>query len=84
MEMNGTTSAAPIRGCVALVLREIDQLRRLAHGANSRFRDNGLALTHQGDHAPVVIRIHLAIEQVDAGNLHRLDNGINFRLVAAL
>ena len=59
----------------ALVLGQIDQLRSLANAANRRFL-NGLSLPHQSDHTTVVIGIHLPVKQIDARNLHRLDNGI--------
>ena len=65
-----------------LVLGQIDQLRSLAHSANRRLL-NRLALAHQRDHAAVVIGVHLAVQQIDAIHLHRLDDGIDFRLVAA-
>ena len=61
---------------------EIDQLGGLPYAANGGFL-NGIALADQGDDAAVVIGIHLAVEEIDAGNLHGFDNGIDFGRVAA-
>ncbi len=61
---------------------EVDQLRSLPYPADRGFL-NGFSLADQRDHAAVVIGVHLAIQQKNAGNLHRLDNGINLGLVAA-
>jgi hypothetical protein len=66
-----------------LVLGKIDQLGSLPHSANGGFL-NRLALAGQRDHAAVVVGIHFAIEQINAGNLHGLDNGVNFGRIAAL
>ena len=44
---------------------------------------NSLALADQCDDATVVVGIHFAIEQVDAGHLHGVDDGVDFGLVAA-
>ena len=63
----------------ALMLGQINQLRGLAHAANRRFLDR-LPLADQRDHAAVVVGIHLAIEQIDAVDLHRLDDGVHFCL----
>src|SRR5208337_3045464 len=65
-----------------LMLGQIDQLGGLPYPANGSFL-NGIALAYQGDDAAVVVGIHLAIEEIDPGNLHGFDNGINFRRVAA-
>ncbi len=66
----------------ALMFGEIDQLGGLPYSANRGFL-NGLALADQRNHAAVVVGIHLAVEQIDAGNLHGFDNGIDFGRVAA-
>ncbi len=66
----------------ALVLGEVDQLGGLAYSANGGFL-NGFALADQGDDAAVVVGIHLAVEEIDAGDFHGFDNGIDFGLVAA-
>ena len=67
----------------ALVTGEVDEFGGLADAANRRLL-NRLALACQRDHAAVVVGIHLAIEQVDAGHPHGFDNGIDFGRVAAL
>ena len=64
------------------VVVEIDEFRRLADAADGGFL-NGFALAHQCDDAAVVVGVHLAIEQVNAGHFHGVDDGVNFRLVAA-
>jgi len=64
------------------VFRKIDQLGGLAYAANGGFL-NGFALAGQGDDRAVVVGIHLAVEEIDAGNLHGFDNGIDFGGVAA-
>ena len=69
-------------GMRALVLGEVNQFRGLPYSANRCFLD-GIAFPHQGDDAAIVIGIHFAVEQVDAGNLHGIDNGVNFRRIAA-
>src|SRR5208283_3933079 len=65
-----------------LMFGEIDQLGGLPHAANGSFL-NGIALAYQGNDATVVVGIHLAVEEIDAGNLHGFDNGVNFGRVAA-
>src|SRR5580692_10991104 len=67
----------------ALVLGQIDQLSRFAHSANRSLFD-GLAIPNQGNDAAVVVGVHLAIEQIDARNLHRFDDGVDFGRIAAL
>jgi hypothetical protein len=69
-------------GMRALVPIQVDQLGGLAHAANGGFL-NGLAVADQRDHAAVVVGVHLAVEQVDAGNLHGFDDGVDFGRVAA-
>ena len=66
----------------ALMLGQVDQFRGFADAANRRFL-NRFALADQRDDAAVVIGVHLAVEEIDAGNLHGLDDGINFGGVAA-
>jgi len=61
---------------------QINQFRGLAHPANRRFL-NLLPLAHQCNHAPVMVRVHLAVQQVDAVHLHGVNNCINFGLVTA-
>ena len=56
--------------------------RSLADAANGRFL-NGIALANQGDHAAIVVGIHLAIEKKDAGDLHGFDNGVDLGRVPA-
>ncbi len=62
-------------------LRSIS-FRSLAHAADGGFL-NGLALAGQSNDAAIVVGVHFAIEQVDAGHLHGLDDGVNFGFVAA-
>ena len=66
----------------ALMLGEIDQFGGLADAANGGFL-NGLALADQSDDAAVVVGIHLAVEKIDAGNFHGVDDGVDFGWVAA-
>ena len=65
-----------------LMFGQVDQLRGLAYSADHRFL-NRVAVADQRDHAAVVVGIHLAIKQIDAGHLHGIDNGVDFGLVAA-
>ena len=67
----------------ALVMRQVDQFGGLADAANRGLLDR-LALACERDHASVVIGVHLAVQQIDAGQLHGFDNGIDFGRVAAL
>ena len=66
----------------ALMFGEIDQLGGLPDPANGGFL-NGFTLADQGDDAAVVVGIHLPVEEIDAGDLHGFDNGIDFGRVAA-
>ena len=66
----------------SLMLSQVDQLRRFTHASNRRFL-NRLALSHQRDHAAVVVGIHLAIEQIDAVYFHGVNDRIHFRFIAA-
>src|SRR5579864_6065511 len=61
---------------------EVDKFSGPAHAANRGFL-NGFALAGEGDNGPVVVGIHLAIQQIDAGHLHGVDDGVNFGFVAA-
>jgi len=61
---------------------EVDQLSGFAHPANSGFL-NGFALTDQGDDAAVVVGVHFAVEQVNAGHFHGVNDGVNFGFIAA-
>ena len=65
-----------------LMLGEIEHFGGLAHAANGGFLD-GLALADQSDDTAVVVGIHLAVEEIDAGNFHSFDNGVNFGGVAS-
>ncbi len=71
-----------MRGCAPWCCGEIDQLRRLADSANCRFL-NRVALANERDDAAIVVGIHLAVEQIDAGNLHGFDNGVDLGRIAA-
>ena len=66
----------------ALVQIEVDQLGGFADAANRRLL-NRFALPRDGDHAAIVVGVHLAIEQIDAGNLHRFDNRLDLGRIAA-
>src|SRR5437660_5948277 len=55
---------------------EIDNFRGLAHAADGGFL-HGFALAHQSNDATVVVGVHFAVEEVDAGHLHSVDNGVN-------
>ena len=66
----------------ASVLGEVDQLGGLAHAAQDGFL-NGFPLAHQRNDAAIVVGIHLTVEEIDAGNFHGLDNGIDLGRVAA-
>ena len=69
-------------GMRASVDIQVDQFGGFAHPANCGFL-NGLPIAHQRDDRAVVVGIALAIQQVDAGNLHGVNDGVNFSLVAA-
>ena len=66
----------------SLMPGEVDQLGGLPCPANRRFL-NGFSLAGQRDDAAVVIGIHLPVEEVDAGNHHGFDDGVDFGGVAA-
>src|SRR5262249_52288445 len=68
-------------GMRSLMLIQIDQLGCFSHATDRSFGD-GFAIANQSDHAAIVIGIHLSIEQIDAVDLHRLDNRINFLCIA--
>jgi hypothetical protein len=70
-------------GMRPLVLGQVDEFGSLADAADSGFL-NGFTFAHESDDTAIMIRVHLAIEEVHAWNLHSLDDGINFRLIAAL
>jgi len=61
---------------------QIDQFGSLPHAANGGFL-NGFALANQSDDAAVVVGVHFAVEQVDAGHLHGVDDGVNFGFIAS-
>ena len=63
------------------MLRQVDQLSGPSHAANGCFR-NGFSLSGQRDDAAVVVRIHLPVEDINARERHRFDNGVNFGAVA--
>ena len=64
------------------MLGQVDQFGSLADAANGSFL-NRFTPTHQSDNAAIVVRIHFAVQQVDAIHLHGFDNGIHLGLVAA-
>ena len=61
---------------------EIDQLRGLPNAANRRFL-NRFPFAHQRNYASVVVRIHLAVQQINSVHFHGGNNGVNFGLVAS-
>jgi len=69
-------------GMRALVEVEVDHFRSLADAADGGFL-NGLALADQRDDRTVVVGVTFAIEQIDAGDFHGVDDGVNFGFVAA-
>jgi len=66
----------------ALVMCEVDQFRSLAGAADGGLL-NGFPLANEGDDAAIVVGIHLSVKQIDAGNLHSFDNGVDFGRIAA-
>src|SRR5207249_2164543 len=66
----------------SLMLIQINQLGRLADTPNHSFL-NWFALAYQGDHAAVVVGIHLAVEEVHPIEFHGFNDGINFGFVPA-
>jgi hypothetical protein len=64
------------------MLRKVDQLGGFAYSANGGFL-NGFALAYQRDDRSVVIGIHFAVEEMDSGDFHGFDYGVNFGRVAA-
>src|SRR5581483_12099128 len=66
----------------ALVRGEVDQLGGFSDAADGGFLD-GFALADEGNDAAIVVRIHLAVEEVDAGQLHGFHDGVDFGLVTA-
>ncbi len=66
----------------ALMLGEVDQFGGFAYSSDGGFL-NGFALADEGYHTTVVVGIHLAVEEIDPGNFHGFDNGIDFGRVAA-
>jgi hypothetical protein len=69
-------------GVRALVAGQVDQLGGLSHAANRGLLD-GLPFANQRNHRAVVVGIHLAVEQEDAGDPHGFDNGVDFGYIAA-
>ncbi len=69
-------------GMRALVDVEVDEFGSLANAADGGFL-NGFALADQRDDRAVVVGVTFAIEQIDAGDFHGVDDGVNFRFVAA-
>ena len=70
-------------GMDALLLRHVDQLYGRVAGRPCALL-NGLRRAHEGDHAPVVVAVHVDIEDpypLNAGD--RLDDPVNFFLVPA-
>ena len=56
---------------------EVDDFSGFAHAADGGFL-NGFALAHESNHAAIVVGVHFAIEEVDAGHLHRVNDGVDF------
>ena len=61
---------------------QIDEFGSLAHATNGGFL-NRFAFANQCDDGAVVIGVALAVEQVDAGHLHGVDDGVDLGLVSA-
>jgi hypothetical protein len=64
------------------VLGKVDQLGGLAYAADGGFGDVD-RIAHEGVYTAVMIRVHLAVEEVNAVHLHGFEDGIDFGLVAA-
>ena len=62
---------------------EVDQFRGFPYPADDRLL-NGVAFSDERDHAAVVVGVHLTVEEVDAGNFHGVDNGVDDRFIATL
>ncbi len=83
MGMNGTTSAAPMRGCTPEWSIEVDQLDGLPDGAQGRFAHR-FGSAGKGQHGAVVVGVQLAVEDDDARHgAHGLDQGVHLRGVPA-
>ena len=70
-------------GMGSLMLTQIDQLGGLAHATNGGFLDR-LPLADEGDDRAIVIRVHFAVEKINAIDLHGMDDGVNSCFVPAL
>ena len=66
----------------ALMLGQIEQFSRLTHSPNRGFLDR-FPLAHEGNHATVVVRVHLAVQQVNAIDLHGIYDCVNFAFVTS-
>jgi len=64
------------------VLGEIDQLGSLANAPDRSF-SHVHRIADQRNHAAVMVRVHLAVQQIDAVHLHGFDDGIDASLVAS-
>ncbi len=69
---NGTTSAAPIRGMLARLLREVYSLGSFADGLKCRLGD-WTGRPGEGDDGAIVVRVERQIEQSD--KLYGCDGG---------
>ena len=65
-----------------LMVGQVNQLSGFPHAPDNGFL-KGFAFADQGNYATIVVRIHLPVEQINARNLHGINNGINFALVTA-
>jgi len=65
-----------------LVMVQVNEFRRFAHATNCRF-GHSFSIADNRDDTPVVVGIHLAVEQEYAVPLHGVHNGVDFRRVAA-
>ncbi len=66
----------------AFVPGEVDEVGGFADAEDGGCL-NRVALADEGDDSAVVVGVHLVVEEVDAGNLHGLDDGVDFGRVAA-
>ena len=80
---NGTTSAAPMRGCSPFCLRQVDQLGGFAR-RRERGLDHGFGSTRDGHDGAIVVRVQRPVQQMHAFHLHRTDDLLVPLRVAAL
>ena len=72
----------PHAGMRAGMSVQVDEFRGLTDAADGGFL-NRFALADQSNHAAIVVGVHLAVQQVDAGHFHGVEDGVNFGLIAA-